>query len=162
MFIPLQAFCAITLSTFSRTSAKTFGCLLCIEVMVSMTWVMSYLRRLSNSGIFFWKERRLLSHRNRADEASALEEREKTVADCLWASDAEQWQINPAIHYNKWANLTAADFTPVVKAFHDLVQEFFCDKEECKSLYHLSGTSAKNPDTLRCMCGDTNINLTKK
>lgn len=98
----------------------------------------------------------------RTDEAKVLEEREKVIAEAFRASNAEQWQINPAVHYNEWANLSAADFKPVSDAFHTLVQKFFCDKEGCDGLFYLTGTAPKDIDTLRCSCSDTTINLKKK
>ncbi len=98
----------------------------------------------------------------RTDDVKALEEREKVLADAFRASNAEQWQINPAVHYNEWANLTAADFQPVSDAFHTLVRKFFCEKEGCEGLFYLVGTTPKDTDTLRCSCGDTTVNLKKK
>ena len=98
----------------------------------------------------------------RTEEATKLENREKEVAKCFTASNIDQWQINPAIHYNEWANLTAKDFKPVANAFHDLVKKFFCKKDECGSLFYLTATTPKELDTLRCSCGDTSISLRKK
>jgi hypothetical protein len=98
----------------------------------------------------------------RKDDVVALTEREKSVAASLRASNAEQWQINPAVHYNEWANLTAADFSPVANAFKELIQKFSCDKPECGSLYYLSFTTPKTADAVRCSCGHTNINLKKR
>ncbi|MDA2922461.1 AAA family ATPase [Patescibacteria group bacterium AH-259-L07] len=94
--------------------------------------------------------------------AKVLEGREKDLSDSFRASSADQWQINPAIHYNEWANLTTADFNPVVNAFRDLIQKFFCDKPECAGLFYITVTSSKTPDTLRCTCRATNINLKKR
>lgn len=98
----------------------------------------------------------------RTDEGKSLEEREKVVAGALRASNAEQWQINPAVHYTEWANLTATDFKPVSDAFHSLVQKFFCGKDGCEGLFYLAGTTPKDMDTLRCSCGETTINLKKR
>jgi hypothetical protein len=95
-------------------------------------------------------------------DAAVIELRKKKLASSFRASNAEQWQINPAIHYNEWANFTASDFTPVVTAFHDLVQQFFCEKKECSGLFYLVTAPPKIPDALRCACGATNINLKKK
>lgn len=98
---------------------------------------------------------------NRPEDVKIIDEREKKVANSFQASNAEQWQINPAVHYNEWANLTASDFRPVAAAFHDLVQNLFCDNPECGGLYYLTFTSQKGPDSLRCACRKTNINLKK-
>lgn len=98
----------------------------------------------------------------RTADAKAIEDREKILAESFHASNAEQWQINPAMHYNEWANLSPSDFTPVVRAFHDLVQKFFCPKAECGGLYYIAVTPPKTHDALKCACGETNINLKNK
>lgn len=95
-------------------------------------------------------------------DADAIAAREKNLVDSFRASDADQWQINPAIHYNEWANLISADFTPVVIAFRNLVQQFFCGKPECGGLFYVTITPPKTFDTLRCACGATNLNLKKR
>ncbi len=93
--------------------------------------------------------------------AEAIGMREKNLADAFRASSADQWQINPAIHDNEWTNLTSVDFTPVVTAFRNLVQQFFCGKPECGGLFYVTTTPPKTLDTLRCACGTTNLNLKK-
>jgi len=96
---------------------------------------------------------------NQKDTAEALKTREKSLGESLLATNAEQWQVNPAIHYNEWANFNANDFTPVVVAFHNLIQKFFCEKSDCACLFYLTTTPPKIRDAVRCCCGNTNINL---
>jgi hypothetical protein len=97
----------------------------------------------------------------KTDIAEALKAREKSLGDSFLATNAEQWQVNPAIHYNEWANFAVNDFIPVVTAFRNLVSKFFCQKPECSSLFCLITTPPKTPDSVRCSCGNTNINLKK-
>ncbi|MDD4995073.1 MAG: AAA family ATPase [Patescibacteria group bacterium] len=99
--------------------------------------------------------------RSQTDVAKALQLQEKNLADSLVATNAEQWQVNPAIHYNEWANLSVNDFNPVVATFRNLVQKFFCEKPECSSFVYLTTTPPKTPDAVRCNCGLININLKK-
>lgn len=87
---------------------------------------------------------------------------EKKLAESLRISNADQWQINPAVHFNEWANLTRDDFTPVVAAYHELVNKFYCPNADCAGLLYLVTTSSKKPDAIRCRCGSININLRKK
>ena len=98
---------------------------------------------------------------NQKDLADTLKSREKSLGDSFLVTNAEQWQVNPAVHYNEWANFAVNDFTPVVTAFRDLVQKFFCEKPECACLFYLTTTPPKTPDAVRCSCGNTNINLKK-
>ncbi len=88
--------------------------------------------------------------------------KEKVVATCFQESNADQWQVNPAIHYNEWANLTTSDFRPVVKAFRDLTGIFFCQEEGCKSLYYLTFTTPKELSAIRCACGNLDADLKKR
>ncbi len=70
----------------------------------------------------------------------------------------EQWVVNKAIHYNEWADLSRADFQPVVKAVRALLEAWQCSK--CASWF--SPSSKDNPKTLGCRCGAFVVNLEKK
>ena len=72
---------------------------------------------------------------------------------------AERWAVNVSVHYSNWANLSAADFQPVIDAFRDLFTLFICLK--CGSLLHVTkeGTMLQN---VRCNCGKINWNLVRK
>ena len=96
----------------------------------------------------------------RQPEADAIVEREKTYTALVAASNVEQWQINPAIHYNEWANLHAADFGPVVKTYKELVAAFHCTS--CGGLLYVIPDRGKEAEELRCPCGSTSINLRRK
>jgi hypothetical protein len=50
--------------------------------------------------------------------------RETAFSAAVNKSNVEQWQVNVAVHYNTWDNLTKDDFAPVVKAFRNLVESF--------------------------------------
>ncbi len=77
-----------------------------------------------------------------------LSEIEKYAGKVIARSQVEQWAINENVHYNKWANFSKADFTPVVTAFKDLFALFNCN--ECKAPLEKGGK------TLSCNCGKTN------
>ena len=94
-------------------------------------------------------------------EAKAIKQREEELAKFRKASFDDQWQINPAIHYNEWADLAPKDFKPVVTVFRDLILKFSCEEPEC-GLFYLAGTRPKTKDVLKCECGNTNINIKKK
>jgi hypothetical protein len=70
-------------------------------------------------------------------EAKAIEAREAEFKARVAASNVEQWQINPAVHYNEWANLTPEDFAPVVNAYRALLQSFSCIEAQCLSLLYV-------------------------
>ena len=69
---------------------------------------------------------------------------------------AEQWAVNPNVHYNSWANFSKPDFRPVVEAFQDLYDLFVCSN--CGGMLRLA-TIDRKPASVRCNCGKVNWNL---
>ncbi len=74
-------------------------------------------------------------------------------------SNAEQWQVNVAVHYNSWDNLGKEDFAPVVDAYRNLLDAFTCPN--CGEYVRVS-PDRDSPESVRCECGTTSINLRKK
>lgn len=72
---------------------------------------------------------------------------------------AEQWLVNESLHYNNWENFSPIDFRPVVDAFHDLFDLFFCHM--CNGMLKLEKDKTKIT-SLRCPCGVINWNLSFK
>ncbi|MFZ0441503.1 MAG: AAA family ATPase [Methanobacterium sp.] len=68
----------------------------------------------------------------------------------------ERWAVNPALHYNQWADFTPQDFKPVVDIFSKLFSIFQCDK--CGTLLHLV-INGPRPEAVKCNCGKVNWNL---
>lgn len=75
------------------------------------------------------------------------------------ASKAEQWQVNVAVHYNSWDSLGKEDFAPVVRAFRNLLGGFICTA--CGEYLRVS-PERETAESIRCECGKTMINLSKK
>lgn len=96
---------------------------------------------------------------NRRETLEALSAREAKFADLVKATNADAWQVNAAVHYNSWDSLGKADFTPVVKAYQELLGGFTCP--ECGEYLRVS-PDRETAESLRCDCGGTNINLKKK
>jgi len=74
-------------------------------------------------------------------------------------SQSEQWEINPAVHFNEWANLQRQDFEPVVAAFKQLERQFECPA--CGDLIYVVRTG-KTKEAARCGCASVNLNLKPK
>lgn len=85
--------------------------------------------------------------------------RDATFAALAKTSKTEEWQVNVAVHYNSWDNLLKEDFEPVAKAFQDLLSGFTCP--DCEEYLRVL-PDRETPESLRCDCGTTNINLRKK
>ncbi|MAJ97407.1 MAG: chromosome segregation protein SMC [Parcubacteria group bacterium] len=94
------------------------------------------------------------------DNVKDIAAKDKLFKAAVVASQADQWQINAAVHYNSWANLDKKDFEPVVEAFKELLEVFACKK--CESLLYVSPGKGPVKESLRCQCGEVNINLIKK
>lgn len=74
-------------------------------------------------------------------------------------SQSDQWEINPAVHYNEWANLQRQDFEPVVAAFKRLEREFECPV--CGDLIYVV-RAGKTKESARCGCAKVHLNLKPK
>jgi len=92
------------------------------------------------------------------EEKEDVAKRKESLSKAAAASNVEQWAVNKAVHYNEWANFGRKDFEPVVVAFRELLECFRCAK--CESWLYV--TPRGIPDTLRCACNRTSINLKTK
>lgn len=84
--------------------------------------------------------------------------RRTALSSAAGTQNVEQWAVNRAVHYNEWANFGRKDFEPVVAAFKELLECFSCPT--CESWYHT--TPRGSPESLRCSCAVTNLNLMTK
>lgn len=94
----------------------------------------------------------------KTEEVKKITEYRKNFKDIVAESNIEQWQINPSVHYNEWANLDKNDFVPVVTAYRKLTESFSCP--DCKGLFHVISYNGKY-ESLKCLCG-SGINLKSK
>ncbi len=95
---------------------------------------------------------------NNKAAAEAVAARKAALAAASAGTNVEQWAVNKAVHYNKWANFGKRDFEPVVAAFKDLLGGFRC--EPCDSWIYL--TPRVNPEAVRCDCNGISLNLKLK
>ena len=92
-----------------------------------------------------------------AKKASLTEK--QTEAQALIAkTNAEQWVINPSVHFNEWANFGKSEFREVVDAFRALLQHLRCSDSQCGS-YLYTMPHKGQAEVVRCNCGAVNINL---
>jgi hypothetical protein len=91
----------------------------------------------------------------------ALAALEEKFAQALERTNAERWQVNPAIHYNEWANFQKEDFGPVAAAYRELIDLFTCSETTCKGLLYVVPERGAR-DSIKCPCGATTINLKRK
>lgn len=84
---------------------------------------------------------------------------EAKFAEVVARSKVEEWQINPSIHYNEWANFQKEDFKPVISSQYALIACLRC--EDCGGFFFVLPERG-TPQSLRCDCGKFNLNLTSK
>lgn len=89
---------------------------------------------------------------------AAIAVRKAALGAASQATGVEQWAVNPAVHFNPWANFGQKDYEPVVAAFKDLVEALRCP--ECRGWVHPSPRG--RPENLRCECMWVNFNLISK
>jgi recombinational DNA repair ATPase RecF len=79
----------------------------------------------------------------RGAEKAALAAKRVKAKDLIARTNAEQWAINPSVHFNDWANLHRDEFRQVVYAFKELLENLRCENESCKSIFMFCRTREK-------------------
>jgi ABC-type multidrug transport system ATPase subunit len=96
---------------------------------------------------------------NNDNAMKAVDTIKETRAQVLRDQTSEGWAINPLVHYNEWANMTRAEFEPVVETSKNFLALFAC--ENCGGTTYVVGRPG-DEDSLRCSCGSVNLNLKLK
>jgi hypothetical protein len=94
-----------------------------------------------------------------AARIAAVEARAAAFAAAATKALGEQWQMNPAIHHNEWANFHAKEFLPLVDAFEALAALFTCDT--CGDLLEVSPAKGSK-EHLQCLCGASTYSFKTK
>ena len=82
----------------------------------------------------------------------------KVTRKIIAKTSAEQWAINPSVHFNQWANFDKAEFQEVVNAYKELLENLRCSNPKCNSYFYITPQKGK-AESIRCNCSMTNINL---
>jgi hypothetical protein len=93
------------------------------------------------------------------ERVKAIEQREAAFDAAVKAAKIEQWQINPSVHYNEWADLQKTEFLAVVDAFETLCGLFKC--ELCGDMIEVSPKRGSR-EYVQCLCGKVKLSLAKK
>jgi len=107
----------------------------------------------------FKRAKEAASSWNQRELVEQLGARAAAFSEVVSKSKVEEWQVNVVVHFNSWDNLAKGDFTPVAKAFRDLLEAFRCP--DCGGFLRVS-PEREVIEALRCACGKMNINLCKK
>ncbi len=94
-----------------------------------------------------------------SEESARFQELDSIRSEVYKRTYAEQWAVNPNVHYNNWLSFSKEDFQPVVEAFYDLYRLFVCSK--CGGMLQLASVE-RRPAGVRCNCGVVNWNLIAK
>jgi len=71
---------------------------------------------------------------------------------------SEQGVMNPAVHFNEWANYSRQDFEPLVTAMQELCELFSC--QACGGILEAVGKGEVITE-VRCACGKSILRLSK-
>lgn len=72
----------------------------------------------------------------------------------------EEWALNPAVHFNEWANFAKTEFLPVVQSYRNLLSNWQCAK--CESWAYVTPKKGA-AEVARCKCGKgITLNLREK
>lgn len=93
-------------------------------------------------------------NRQKIDELNAFD---TELTKVIEKSQIEQWIINPNVHYNNWDQYQPSDFKPVVEAYRNLFRIFTCGN--CNYIPMLLLSKDRNPELLKCDCGNIDWNL---
>lgn len=96
---------------------------------------------------------------NQRETVERLATCDATFKELVKASQADQWQVNTAVHFNSWENLSPSEFRRVVEAFQRLLGGFRCN--DCSSYMRIA-PERDSPEFLRCDCGRVSYNLVCK
>jgi len=58
----------------------------------------------------------------------------------------ESLAINPAVHFNEWANFSKTDFIPVLAAWKQFLALFSCENSICESRIYVVGSTKEKLD----------------
>ncbi len=112
-----------------------------------------------------WKKKleegeKAAAHWKQKKEQEALAAKRTEAKKLIAKTNAEQWPINPSVHYNEWTNFEKHEFQEVVDAFKELLENLRCENESCKSYLYVSPHKGKAKE-MRCNCSATSINFKK-
>ena len=96
---------------------------------------------------------------NQKDLIKQIEALEDKFGQAKISTNYDHWQVNAAVHFNEWADLTKQDFSPAVTAFRAFMEAFNCTT--CEEIYFVVPDRGRK-EALRCGCGALNLNLLQK
>lgn len=89
-----------------------------------------------------------------------IEKIEANYKEKLAQAKLQDWEINPLVHFNQWANFSKQEFKSTLSAMKELVHSFKC--EACERYISLTTPAGgHDPTATSCVCGDKNFTLVK-
>jgi recombinational DNA repair ATPase RecF len=110
-------------------------------------------------GEAFKKGKEAANSWNQQGKVAEITKRHEAFKTAEQAAKLDQWQVNASIHWNPWADMQKADFTPVVTAYREFTDQFSCPS--CSGMLSITPAFGAKQE-LRCDCGASNINLNAK
>ena len=93
------------------------------------------------------------------DEVERVARLQRRFAGASQGFREEQWAVNPAVHFNEWAQFSVGEFRSVVNAYKELLAGLECSR--CDSWVFLERAGATT-SSVRCHCKDFDFNLVNR
>ena len=90
---------------------------------------------------------------------AAVQAKKDARAAAVPTQQSESWAVNVLVHQNDWAQMSEADFRPVLEATKAFLALFLCENPDCGAWIRVIG---QPPATLKCDCGQYTLNLQKR
>ena len=74
-------------------------------------------------------------------------------------SQTDQWQLNPAVHYNEWGNFSKNDIVPLINSMEKLINSFGVNSSK---FFVSFKDGVVNPIAIATIDGSANFTLVKK
>ena len=97
----------------------------------------------------------------RTEEEKAISQKRGEAKKLIARTNAEQWAINPSVHFNEWSNFQPNEFQEVVDAFRELLAALRCGNPDCRSYLRIVPLRGQ-AEEVRCNCGSICMNVTKR
>jgi len=102
------------------------------------------------------KAKNAANHWGRKEMLQKVSSIANAFSEAYQKTQAEQWSLNPAIHFNAWENFEINDFIPIKEAFFNLLEQFKCPN--CSGWIYVSPIKGK-VESVRCDCGAFSLNV---
>ena len=127
----------------------------------SQSWSLGELKDAAISRLkeLLSKAKDAANSRSNTEAIKKLSAIEQELTDAIKVAQVDQWQLNPAVHYNEWGNFSKNDVLPLINSMERLVNSFEIESSKFSLLFK---DGSPNPVSLGNFDGTATFTLIKK